>query len=116
MADQKYEIELGSAPSDEACAQVGAENYSARARAECAAYKDQILRHYPMPENVACGIRTSLNPHEFGSYRELSAVYSCFRGEQWAMAIECDSKGVLRTWDNASRLALGLPVSEDAPA
>ena len=108
MATQKYEIEVGAAPSEEDQAQVGSENYSSRSRAECAAYRDQILRHYPMPEGVEVGIRTNVNPHEYGSYRELSLVYSCLYGEKWAMAVGNDSNGVLSKWDDIARTALGL--------
>lgn len=113
MANQNIEIDLGAGPSDEDQAQVGSENYSSRSRAECSAYKDQILRHYPVPEGVSAGIRTCVSPHELGSYRELSAVYNCESGQAWAYAIEGDTKKVLRSWDDVSRIALGLPAQEE---
>ena len=40
-------IELGSAPRGEQCAQVGAPDYTERARLECAAYIEQLRRAHP---------------------------------------------------------------------
>lgn len=106
-----YEIEVGSAPSEESCAQVGEENYSKRSRKECAAYKSQILRHYPIPEDVDAGIRILVSPHEMGSYREVALTYSDEAGAAWAEQVESDTKCVLRKWDEISMQALGLQVA-----
>jgi hypothetical protein len=39
-------LTLGPTPSDEECAQVGAPDYSERARLECGRFAEQIRRHY----------------------------------------------------------------------
>lgn len=64
---EKYH--LGPAPADEACAQVGAEDYERRAKAECYAYIAAI--------KIVCGdpppgakLTVEWADHEFGRYAE----------------------------------------------
>lgn len=102
------EIEIGPTPHEEDCAQAGEDGYSKRSMRECAAYKAQILRHYPIPEGAIAGIRITLNPHELGSYREVVVAYGDQAGFEWAASVEKDSKGVLATWDDKARAELGL--------
>ena len=44
-------LNIGSTPNEEECAQVGSADYYARAIKECRAYMAQIQKHYPEPEN-----------------------------------------------------------------
>ena len=52
-------INIGSAPVEEQCAQVGRDNYRAMARLECRAFKEQLERKFP---NGEFGIKSF--PHE----------------------------------------------------
>ena len=59
-------IEIGSAPCDEQCAQVGESNYPERSRAECRAFINQIKRVMgEPPEGVGLFIKS--NAHDFGT-------------------------------------------------
>ncbi|MBS3912806.1 MAG: hypothetical protein KGZ70_13565 [Hydrogenophaga sp.] len=106
-------LSIGPAPSEEQCAQVGDDEYSTRSRRETAAYRRQILRHYPVPaecEDVLAGLRICSNPHEFGVYREVEIAYDASSAAacRWAHAVEADPKGVLRRWDRDAIAELGL--------
>jgi hypothetical protein len=93
-------IHIGSSPVEEDCAQVGSPDYATRARAECKRFAAQIMRHYPEPENGYLKIKS--NPHDFGTYYEVVAVFDENDEEatKWAFAVESDEKDVLRVWDD----------------
>lgn len=102
-------VEIGSAPWEEDCAQVGEEDYSVRVRKELNAYKAQILRHYPKPVNDdQAVIKVSYNQHEFGAYRELEIVFDPASKEacEWAYQVEADPKAALARWDDEAQLML----------
>lgn len=105
-----FESEVGSAPSEEMCAEVGFPNYAAQSRRECEAFKAQILRHYPIPEGVDAGVRISVSPHDFGSYREVAVAYMDEAGCAWATSVEQDEKGVLAHWDDQALNELGFAL------
>lgn len=96
---------IGSTPFEEDCAQVGSPDYTERARLECSVFKDQILRHYPFPENEnVCDVRIKANSHDFGTYYEVAVYYDPDHEPdvEWAFSVEGDDKGVLATWDDES--------------
>jgi len=95
-------IEIGPVPCDEECAQVGDENYLSRARRECRAFMNQILRYYPAPECARIFIKS--NRHDFGSYLEVAVSGPSI----WIEKIEEDSLGVLANWDDMARQELGI--------
>jgi hypothetical protein len=64
-------IEVGGAPCNEECAQVGAEGFSERNRAECRAYINLIRRAFGNEPDGATLIIKS-NAHDFGNYREVA--------------------------------------------
>jgi len=107
-------IEIGFSPSEEDCAQVGAEDYRERSRKEMKAFRSQILRHYPIPhelqEQGKAGIQTSSVSHDFGSYRELVLSFdgACEEAWKWAMLVEEDPECAMRTWDHEAQRELGL--------
>lgn len=109
--DKYSEIEMGPVPGEEDCAQAGEEEYSAKSRKECAAFKAQILRHYPIPDGVDAGIRICVFPHELGSYREVVLAYCDMSGFEWANLVEKDVKNVLGHWDDVAIQELGLKVA-----
>ena len=94
-------LSIGSTPYGEDCAQVGATeyDYATRARAECKAFMQQIVKHYPEPDNGYLKIKA--NPHDFGTYYEVNAVYDMDDNEAyvWALSVERDEKGVLEFWE-----------------
>ena len=92
-------LNIGSAPNEDDCAQVGSADYYERARKECRAFMEQIRKHYPEPENGYLNVKSY--PHDFGSYYEVVAYYDQSDAEavKWAYDIEGDDLGVLSTWD-----------------
>jgi hypothetical protein len=104
-------LTIGPAPWNEECAQVGCDEYFDRSRKETAAFRRQILRHYPVPAGVDnAGVRICSNPHEFGSYREVELAFDpgCTRACDWAYQVEADPKAALASWDIQARMELGL--------
>jgi len=93
-------VVIGSTPTEEDCAQVGSADYATKARKECARYVAQIQRHYPEPDGGYLKIKS--NPHDFGTYYEVVAVYEVDDEEasRWAYDIEGDVKNVLMVWDD----------------
>ncbi|WP_234265150.1 hypothetical protein [Hydrogenophaga sp. NFH-34] len=110
LATKLDSLAIGPAPHEENPAQVGSENYARRSMLECAAFKAQILRHYPIPEDAIAGIRISLNPHEMGTYREVEVAYGDEVGCNWAYEVESDPKGALAKWDDESLAFLHAPA------
>ena len=113
MAAMKLQlIDIGSAPRNEKRALVLDENYIATSRVECAAFRAQILRCYPLPSDGSiCGLNICLNPHEFGSCREVGISYDPKDASacSWAFSVEHDNKGLLQHWDKEARATLGIP-------
>jgi len=103
-------LNIGSAPHNEDCAQVGRDDYSERSRAECRVFAAQIERHYPAPENAYVTVKRF--PHDFGDYREVCAVFddndeaAC----SWAYNVEADDLGMLATWDEIALAELKQPA------
>lgn len=109
-------ISLGSAPAEENCSQVGSEGYAGRARRECRAYREQLLRWLTaqgkMPEYIelyrtgAIALNIHRNPHDFGTYMEVSVGFeednetAC----QLAILLEGEAPAV---WDDEARNLLG---------
>jgi hypothetical protein len=92
-------LNIGSTPNEEECAQVGSADYYERAIKECLAYRKQITKHYPEPENGYLKVKGF--PHDFGTYYEVVAYYDPedTQASRWAFDIEGDDLGVLSTWD-----------------
>jgi len=93
-------LNIGSTPHGEPCACVGEDNYSARARVECNAFREQIRKHYPEPDGGYLAVKGFA--HDFGTYYEVCAVFDDNDDDamQWAFAIEGDELGVLELWDS----------------
>jgi hypothetical protein len=82
-------LELGSAPADESCAQVGSENYYEQMRAEAVRYI-QLLRKRFGEEPPGALFRLKAFPHDFGTYHEVCIVYEIENEEasEYAYAVE----------------------------
>lgn len=98
--------EIGSSPCDEDCAQVGADNYSARARAECNAFRNQLRRVFgDEPEGAA--LRVKANYHDFGTYYEVVVTFDCDNEAAADYAWRVQENTPAR-WDAEARAELGL--------
>lgn len=101
---------LGSAPAEEACAQVGTPDYAERARTECIAYKRQLVRvALAAGKDVPPGavIMTKSESHDYGTYYEVVCKYDDTKeaAVEFAYWLEENMPG---HWDDEAREALGL--------
>ena len=99
-------IEIGSAPCDEDCAQVGSPNYRDRAGAECTAFIGQIRRVFG-PEPSGARLKVQSFPHDFGTYYEVVVQYETENEEAAAYAMVCCDRAP-NQWDEAARQELNL--------
>jgi hypothetical protein len=113
-------IEIGSAPCDEECAQVGSADYPERSRAECRAFINQIKRVMgEPPEGVSLFIKS--NSHDFGTYREVAVKVTGVLTEDASekaleYAYRCESASPTE-WDDEARAELaaaGFPTAVEA--
>jgi hypothetical protein len=117
-----FTIYLGSAPSEESCAQTIDPAFREKNLRECRAYKNQILATYGDPP-PGVTLRIKSEPHDFGAYSEVVAEIrdadlteeEAERASDWAFGVEADAEGWLRTWSDAARKELGLDAPKDAP-
>ena len=99
-------LELGCAPSDEKCAQVGQDDYRLQAFRECNALRKQLRRMFGRePEKGALIIKG--NPHDFGVYYEVRCYYEVddVPGKNYAFRCEAEYP---TEWDDEARKELGL--------
>ena len=104
-------MEIASAPYDEPCAQVGADNYSELAHKECNALIGQLRRELGEEPGTA-RLRIKANPHDFGTYYEVACYYDDEDEEGMAYAFKCESD-CPGTWDKIARKELGLKKGGD---
>ena len=98
-------LNIGPSPCGETCVAVGNPDYHNLARQECERFKQQIIRHYPPVFNARVAIKAF--EHDFGTYYEVCVVYSVEDEEanEYAFAVENDTKGVLQKWDSDTNTA-----------
>jgi len=82
-------IELGTTPCEEDCAQVGSDNYTARAREEASRYIE-LLRKTFGPEPDGAELRVKSFPHDFGSYLEVVCYFDDNYPESVDYAFKCE--------------------------
>lgn len=99
-------LSLGPTPSGEDCAQVGSDNYTARARRECKVFKEQLIRTFGEPP-FGTGFRIKSNPHDFGSYLDVEVYYEDESDEATEYALDVES-GLPCYWDEESKKSLGI--------
>jgi hypothetical protein len=101
-------LSLGPTPYAESCAQVGADDYSARARKECKAFINQLRRLFgPEPEGARLAI--SSNPHDFGSYLDVVCKFNDLneKATEYAYKLEANTP---EEWDAEAREELNWPA------
>jgi len=97
-------LTLDPTPSGEECAQIGSDNYMARAQKECDAYLHQLERTFPvMPEDTYFAVKR--NPHEFGTYLEVVVFFETEdeASSNFAFAVDGDKP---THWDEEAKKEL----------
>ena len=89
-------LNIGSSPAEESCVQVGCDDYSTLARAECKRYIDAIrLALGPEPDGARLAIKGF--PHDFGTYYEVICYYDDENEDAVTYAFKCESDAPV-TW------------------
>lgn len=97
-------VTIGSSPVDEACAQVGQDNYSELVRRECRAFVNQLRRQFgPEPEGARIAIKSF--PHDFGNYLEVVCWYEDEASAEYAYKLESESPA---QWDEEAKKELAI--------
>jgi hypothetical protein len=108
-------LDLGCTPSDEACAQVGVDdNYRVRARRECRALINQLMRICGEPP-PATFFRIHENPHDFGTYLSVAIHFDPEDDDAIAYAYRCDEESPSQ-WDEAARQDLAVARQRERDA
>jgi len=107
---RKEIVYLGSAPSEEEPAQLGSPGFEELARQECRAYIGQLRRYIEakglrVPEGFQ--LRVQPQPHDFGDYYEVIALFDGGCKESWELAILLEGESP-ENWDQIARKELGL--------
>ena len=97
-------LSLSPTPVGEECAQLGDLNYSSRARKECRAFINQIIREFGEPP-AGAGFRISQNPHDFGTYLDVEIRFSDEDEEAATYAYDIESN-LPEFWDEESHKEL----------
>jgi hypothetical protein len=98
-------FDLGSAPADARCAQLGVDDdYESRARCECRALIHQFERVCGDPP-PGTFFWIMANPHDFGTYYSVAVHFDPNDADAVAYAYRCDEEAPSE-WDTAARLEL----------
>jgi hypothetical protein len=93
-------LTLGPTPADEECAQLGAPEYAARARAECARFIALLGRKFsPPPPGVE--FRILPQRHDFGTYYEAAVHFDAADAAQIAYAYAVE-ENLPRHWEDSA--------------
>lgn len=92
-------FDLGSAPPDEDCAQVGSEGYTERVRRECRIWRDQITR--TMTPTLRLGIKVD-SGHDAGTQYYVVCYYDPDIEAELEEMLRLES-GVPEKWDEVAR-------------
>lgn len=93
-------LELGQAPANEECAQIGDPNYRTNAIRECRAYI-QAIRNYMGMEPDGAYLTYKSFPHDFGLFYEVVVRYDPENEAAVTYAFKRESKAPL-TWEEGS--------------
>jgi hypothetical protein len=95
---------LAPAPIEEDCAQVGTDDYTARARAECRRFIALLRKKFgPEPEGARLAVKSFM--HDFGEYLEVICYFDDTLPESVEYALHCEDN-LPATWDDESRTPL----------
>ena len=97
-------ISIGSAPANEDCAQVGKDDYHARAIAETRAFINQLKRVFG-EEPFGAKLKVKSNQHDFGTYLDVECVFDSAYPDALKYCFEVESK-TPADWDNTAKREL----------
>lgn len=101
----KDEMCIGPAPCDEECAQLGSDDYVARANVEMRAFIHQLRRvHGKEPEGAR--LHVVWTPHDFGTYGSISCTFDDTKVGACDYALRCEGEMPER-WDEEAHNELG---------
>lgn len=85
-------IDLGTAPTEEPCAQVGSDTYYQEVRAECRRFIALLKRVFPnIPEGVTYSIKAERN-HDAGTYYTVAINYEVGNEVHWEYVSKVESE------------------------
>jgi hypothetical protein len=91
-------LTLAPAPVEEDCAQVGTDDYTARARNECRRFMALLRTKFgPEPEGARLDIKSF--SHDFGDYLEVVCYFDETLPESVEYAYRCE-ENLPATWDD----------------
>jgi len=99
-------LNLSPTPIGEDCAQLGDVDYSSRARRECRAFIQQLIREFGEPP-AGASLQISHNPHDFGTYLEVEVQFSDTDEEASEFAYRVEGR-LPEFWDEEARKELGI--------
>lgn len=105
----RTQIFVGECPTEEECAQVGADNYRTQSILEITTFIRQIRRQFGVePPNSA--LRRTSNLHDFGTYYELEYFYDQEdpHHQEYAHILDANTP---THWDQQSCTDLNLPYT-----
>lgn len=88
-------LEIGSAPADEPCAQVGDPDYGIKATDECRRFIE-LIRATLGPEPHGARLTIKSFPHDFGSYLEVVCKFDPTIESAVAYAFRCEAEAPTR--------------------
>jgi hypothetical protein len=91
-------IELGQAPYEEDCSQVGTPDYHINARRECQSYI-MAIRNYLGQEPDGAELRVKSFWHDFNQYMEVVCYYDESKPDSVDYAFMCEAKAPA-TWSD----------------
>jgi hypothetical protein len=91
-------LNIGSAPYEEDCAQLGTEDYYEKSKDECRRFID-LIRQKCGPEPVGARLATKSFQHDFGTYYEVVCYFddTIPESEEYAFEVEANAPA---TWDD----------------
>ncbi len=97
-------INIGPAPCDEKCAQVGEDTFPEQSRKECRAFMGQLKRVFGEPPEGA-ELRIKSFEHDFGTYREVVCYFDDAYPESREYAFKLEGEAPSK-WDEQARAEL----------
>jgi len=91
-------LSLAPAPVEEDCVQLGTDDYTARARAECQRFI-ALLRKKFGPEPLGARFAVKTFAHDFGEYLEVVCCFDETLPESVEYAYRCE-ENLPATWDD----------------
>lgn len=100
-------LNIGGSPTDEHCAQVGQPDYYEKGRAECVAFKHQLVRAFgEEPDGAHLAVKSF--PHDFGNYLEVICYFDDDneKAREYAFRLEGNTPAL---WDEEAKAELSRP-------